>query len=68
MDHVTWDYFASIVGDKWTPGLNMPFDPIATKKASGLGLKVIILNGKNIPNLQKAMDNQPFVGTMIAPA
>jgi len=68
LDHVTWDYFSELVGDKWTPGLNTPFDPIATKEAKALGLEVIILNGKNIPNLAAAIDQQSFIGSMIAPA
>ncbi len=68
MDRVTWDYFVNLVGDKWTPGLNTPFDPIATKLAKNLALNVIILNGKNISNLVAAVDQQPFIGTMITSA
>ena len=67
LDRVTWDYFSELVGDKWTPGLNTPFDPIATKEAKALGLEVIILNGKNIHNLEAAIDHKSFIGSMIAP-
>lgn len=67
LDKITWDYFAGLVGDTWTPGLNTPFDPIATQGAKELGLHVIILNGKNIANLEAAIDHTPFTGTLIAP-
>jgi uridylate kinase len=63
----TWEYFETLVGSKWTPGLNAPFDPIATQKAKNLSLNVIILNGKNIKNLGHALDGKKFVGTVITP-
>src|SRR6185369_2104394 len=28
-DTLTWKEFRKIVGDKWNPGMNVPFDPIA---------------------------------------
>jgi len=58
--------FKKIVGDTWSPGLSMPFDPIASKKASQLSLTVAIM-GKDFDNLQKFLDKDPsFVGTIIA--
>ncbi|OIP58282.1 MAG: aspartate kinase [Candidatus Levybacteria bacterium CG2_30_37_29] len=62
---ITWKNFRKIVGDKWTPGLNMPFDPIASKKAQELGLKAIILKGDNFKNLKNYFDGKEFVGTVI---
>ena len=56
-----------IVGDKWTPGLNLPFDPIATKLAKDLGLTVIVANGKNHPNIDKIIEGKNFIGTIIKP-
>lgn len=67
LEKISWDYFKTLVGEKWSPGMNTPFDPIATKLAADMGLKVIILNGKNITNLEKAIDNVTFTGSMIAP-
>ena len=60
----TWKQLRKIVGDKWKPGLNMPFDPIASKQAEKLKLKVII-TGKNINNLNKILKNKSFKGTII---
>jgi len=60
-----WKNFRKIVGNKWKPGLNMPFDPIASKKAEQLKLKVIITNGKNLSNLKNILNEKKYSGTTI---
>lgn len=65
LSEINWPAFRKIVGDKWDPGLNSPFDPIASKQAQKIGLEVVILNGKNIPNLNKFLNKQKFKGTII---
>ncbi len=65
IEKIDWTNFRKIVGNVWDPGLNTPFDPIASKHAQSLGLKVIICDGKNINNLQKLFDGQKFKGTII---
>lgn len=67
IEKITWGEFEKLVGTKWVPGLNAPFDPIATQKAKKLGMEVTILNGKNIYNLEAAIEHKPFIGTTIAP-
>ena len=61
----TWQEFRELVGDEWTPGLNTPFDPIATKKAQKLNLEVAIMNGTDLPNLRKYLNGEKFKGTVI---
>jgi uridylate kinase len=65
LDRISWKDFRKLVGDKWSPGMNAPFDPIASKKAEKLGVEVFILNGKNISNLKNLLENKPFIGTTI---
>lgn len=65
IETISWNEFQKIVGTKWNPGLNVPFDPIASKLASQAHLKVIITNGKNVPNLKKILEGKKFVGTTI---
>lgn len=65
LKHVSWNDFRKIVGNKWSPGLNAPFDPVAAKRAQELGVKVIVLNGNNLDNLQNYMEGKKFVGTVI---
>ncbi len=64
LDKISWKQMQSIVGTKWSPGLNMPFDPVATKLASKLGLKVVIL-GPCLNNLKSFLENKQFKGTVI---
>lgn len=67
LENVTWSQMEKIVGDKWTPGLNMPFDPIATKLAKKLRLTVSIANGKDFDNLNRIIEGKTFKGTIIKP-
>ncbi len=63
---ISWKNFRKIVGDKWDPGANKPFDPTAAKLAEQLKLKVIIANGKNLRNLKKILQDRPSIGTTIS--
>ena len=65
LDSVTWPDFQKIVGTEWKPGINAPFDPVATKKAAELGLTVVVASGSDLPNLDKILREQPFFGTTI---
>ncbi len=62
---INWIEFRKIVGNEHKPGINMPFDPIASKKAEGLGLKVIIMNGSKIKNLENYLNHQKVKGTLV---
>lgn len=62
---IKWQRIIKLVGKKWTPGLNMPFDPVAAQLAKKTGLKVVICNGQNLKNLEKIMEGKGFEGTMI---
>ena len=62
---VSWPDFQKIVGTVWNPGLNAPFDPVATKKAAELGLTVYVASGSDLPNLDKILRGQDFFGTVI---
>lgn len=64
-DRISWRDFRKIVGNRWVPRMNAPFDPIASKLAQELGIKVIILNGHNFDNLQRWLEGKEFVGTTI---
>lgn len=61
---MSWEDMTYLVGDKWTPGANLPFDPIASKKAEELGLKVVIL-GQDLDNFKKFLEGKKFKGTVI---
>ena len=65
IENISWPEFQKIVGDKWDPGANVPFDPVASKVAGQEGMEVVILNGKNLENFKKYLEEEKFVGTTI---
>lgn len=65
IDKISWADFRKIVGDEWVPGKNTPFDPVASKKASEQGMKVVCSKGTNIENTMAILRREPFVGTLI---
>jgi uridylate kinase len=65
IERIEWKDFIKIVGNKWIPGMNAPFDPVASRLASELGLSVNIMNGKMLGNLKKCLDGKKFTGTII---
>lgn len=66
IEKLSWDDFRKIVGDNWDPGMNAPFDPVASKMAQGEGMEVAIMNGKTLENLKSYIEGSPFRGTMIS--
>ncbi len=66
IETLSWDEYLSLIPTEWTPGLNSPFDPIASREAQKHSLEVIILSG-DITNLENCINNKPFVGTRISP-
>ncbi len=62
---ISWSEYRALIPAEWDPGLNSPFDPIASQEAQVLGLSVAIMNGKNLPNLERHLNGEAFEGTMI---
>ncbi len=65
LDSISWKDFRKMVGDEWNPGLNAPFDPIASKIAEEEGMRVICADGRNTENIRKILEGLPFEGTVI---
>jgi uridylate kinase len=63
--NISWKNFRKLVGNKWSPGLNAPFDPVASRKAEELGLEVMIMNGKKLNNLKDYLEGRSWKGTII---
>jgi len=65
IENISWKEFRKIVGDTWQPGMNVPFDPVASKLAEAEDMEVAILNGSNLENIKKYIAQEEFVGTVI---
>lgn len=62
---ISWQEYKRLVGGKFLPGMHIPFDPIASRIAMRGRLKVVIANGRNIPNLRNILYGKRFIGTVI---
>jgi len=62
---MSWNELIGIVGSEWDPGMNAPFDPVASRMARKIGLKVIVSNGRDLKNLERILDGEEYKGTVI---
>ena len=62
---ISWKDFRELVGSTWDPGMSAPFDPIASKEAEKNKLRIVIMDGKNITNINDYLDDKKFVGTIV---
>jgi len=63
-DKMTFKQLQGVVGERWVPGANVPFDPIATKKASKLGMTIVVMSN-NLDNFKDFCKGKDFKGTVI---
>lgn len=62
---LAWAKAREIIGSDWVPGANFPFDPIACKLAEEEKMKVVIINGANLSNLDNCLQGKEFTGSII---
>jgi uridylate kinase len=67
IDSITWADFRTMVGDEWTPGKNLPFDPVAAKRGERIGLRVVCAGGRDIDNIRAILEDRSFTGSVIGP-
>ena len=61
---ISWENYLKLISQKWRAGMNVPFDPIASKEAQKSRIKARII-GKNLKNLDNLLDGKKFKGTII---
>ena len=66
LKQISWKAYRAMVGNRWDPGANVPFDPVASREAQKDGITVHMLNGRNLANLEKLIEGKGFIGTTIA--
>ena len=62
---ITWTEFRKLIPDEWDPGLSSPFDPVAAREAEAKNIEVTCINGDNLVELHKYLNNESFTGTKI---
>lgn len=65
LHEISWRDFRKLVGNKWSPGANAPFDPVASKSAEKWDMTVAVM-GKNLKNVAAYLDGETFKGTVIS--
>ena len=65
IEKISWNDFLHLTGDAWDPGLNVPFDPVASSIASKSDISVICADGHNLSNTIAILENKEFIGTTI---
>lgn len=66
-EKISWPDYRKLIDSRWTPGLSSPFDPIASKLAEKLKIRVFIIKGTEIKNFEKLILEKEFKGTIIEP-
>ena len=66
IEKISWAEYRKLIPKEWDPGLNSPFDPIASEMAEKEGMQVVIMNGKPIDNFAKCLAGEKFLGTVIS--
>lgn len=64
-ENLSWSDYRSMVSSDWNPGMNLPFDPIASKEAEELGLELAFISGHDLESLDSYLSGNKFNGTTI---
>lgn len=65
LDKISWAEYQALIGAEWTPGRNLPFDPVASKRAAELGMEVLLVSGKDMANITMVLEGGEFFGSRI---
>lgn len=63
--YLTWKDYRKMANGRWTPGMHIPFDPVASRAAEKARMKVFIINGNKLKEINKALQGKKFTGTVI---
>lgn len=62
--NLSWKEYKKIVGGKWIPRMHAPFDPVASRLAEKLGIKVIIMKA-GLENFKNFLENKEIIGSVL---
>ena len=65
IEDITWSEFRKLIPKKWDPGLNAPFDPIASREAQKYEIEVANINGASLSEFGNYIKGKQFKGTLI---
>ncbi len=62
---VSWKEYLKMTGERYTPGMNAPFDPVASKTARDAKIQVAFMDGHNLKSFESFLQGKTFKGTVI---
>lgn len=62
---ITWSEYRKLIISKWVPGANVPVDPVAARFAQKNRLRSVVIQGTNLENFDRLLNNKEFTGTII---
>ena len=65
LENPGWEDYIRIIDSEWQPGINLPFDPVASRSALKAGIAVKLVSAKDFANIRQLLDGLDFVGTTI---
>ncbi len=65
IEEMSWAEFREINTNEWSPGLNVPFDPVAAEYAEREDLEIVTMDGANLKNLRAYLNGEKYEGTLI---
>lgn len=67
IEDISWEEYLGIIPHQWSPGMNLPVDPVASKLALKERKTVYLTNGEGTTNLRDILENKKFIGTTLHP-
>ncbi len=65
LENLSWTELQKIVGDTWTPGANLPFDPQAAKMGEKLKLTLKFSKGTDLSCLEDILYDRVYQGSLV---
>lgn len=62
---LSWLNYLKIIGKKRVPGGNYPFDPVASRLAKKLKVRLVSINGRNLRAVENYLTGKQFIGTIV---
>jgi uridylate kinase len=65
IEQISWNDLQNMLEKKWTPGMNVPFDPVAVDFANKENLELVTMSGKDLENLENYLNGKEFKGSTV---
>lgn len=62
---LTWAEYWKLIPHKWAPGVSVPIDPVCVKFSKAHKLAAIVVDGRNINNMEYLLEGEEFEGTIV---